>query len=250
MYKTTRLPRPVEPVDVSLLSRTGGRRSTKRRQRDQEDSRATVRADRRVIHVMLVDTHVLMLKALLRVVANFPQVEIVAQMQTTEAMLTFLEKTAVDVVVFGVSIPASVCLQFTHSVGGNHPNLGIVVIQPHLRLETAFTLVKQGIHGLLDEFASEQDLADAISTVASGSSFFNKHARETLISSMSRATFHLTARELEVAVLLRHGTSNFRIAQTLGLKEKTIEAYLTNIYSKLGVNSRVEAMLYLQDLQI
>lgn len=250
MDKTTRLLRPVEPVDVSLLSRTGERLSTKRKQRDQVGSREPAKTDRRVIHAMLVDSHVLMLRALLRVVANFPQVEIVAQMQTTETILTFLEKTAVDVVIFGVSVPASACLQFAHSAGGNHPNLGIVVIQPHLRLETAFTLVKQGIHGLLDEFASEQDLADAISTVASGSTFFNKHVRETLISSMSRATFHLTARELDVAVLLRHGTSNFRIAQTLGLKEKTIEAYLTNIYNKLGVNSRVEAMLYLQDLQI
>jgi len=208
------------------------------------------RTEKQVIQVMLVDTHVLMLRALLRVVATFPDVEIVAQMQTTEAIQSLLEKTAVDVVIFGVSIPASVCLRFTHSVEGNHPNLGIVAIQPHLRLETAFTLVKQGVHGLLDEFASEQDLADAISTVASGSTFLSKHARETLISSMSRASQHLTARELEVAVLLRHGTSNFGIAQTLGLKEKTIEAYLTNIYNKLGVTSRVEAMLSLQDLQI
>lgn len=250
MHKISKLPRPVEPVDVPLLSRTGERRSTKIKQSDQESSRLIAGAEKQVIHVMLVDTHALMLRALLRVVATFPQVEIVAQVQTTEAVLTLLEKTAVDVLVFGVSIPASVCSQFTHAAGRDHPNLGIVVIQPHLRLETAFTLVKQGVHGLLDEFASEQDLADAIYTVASGSTFFSKQAHETLISSMSRATLHLTARELEVAVLLRRGTSNFRIAQTLGLKEKTIEAYLTNIYNKLGVNSRVEATLYLQDLQI
>lgn len=250
MHKITRLACPVEAVEVPLLSQTGEQRSTKRKQSSPESSRLTARTEKQVIHVMLVDTHALMLRALLRVVATFPQVEIVAQMQTTEAMLTFLEKTVVDVVVFGVSIPASACLQFTHSVVRNHPDLGIVVIQPHLRLDTSFTLVKQGVHGLLDEFASEQDLAEAISAVASGSTFLSKHARETLISSMSRAAFHLTARELDVAVLLRHGTSNFRIAQTLGLKEKTIEAYLTNIYNKLGVNSRVEAMLYLHDIQI
>src|SRR5438552_18601011 len=149
MHKITRLARPVEAVDVHPLYRTGEQRSTKIKQSDQESFRLTARTEKQVIHVMLVDTHALMLRALLRVVATFPQVEIVAQTQTTEAMLTFLEKTAVDVVVFGVSIPASACLQFTHSVSGNHPNLGIVVIQLHLRLETAFTLVKQGVHGLL-----------------------------------------------------------------------------------------------------
>lgn len=250
MYKITESPRPVETVNAPLRSRTGEQRSKKIKQRDRESYRFTAKTEKQAINVMLVDTHALMLRALLRVVATFPQVKIVAHLQTTETLLTFLDRTAVDVVVFGVSIPVSACLQFTHSVGGNHPNLGVVVIQPHSRLETAFTLVKQGVHGLLDEFASEQDLADAISTVATGSTFFSKHARETLISSMSRAALHLTARELEVASLLRHGTSNFGIAQTLGLKEKTIEAYLTNIYSKLGVNSRTEAMLSLQDLQV
>lgn len=256
MYKRTKPPRPLEAVNAPLLARTGEQRLKKRKQRKQGDqreqgsSRIAAKPEKQAINVMLVDTHALMLRALLRVVATFPQVKIVGHLQTTEALLTFLERTAVDVVVFGVSIPASACLQFTHAAGGNHPNLGVVVIQPHLRLETAFTLVKQGVHALLDEFASEQDLADAIATVATGSTFFSKHARETLVSSMSRAALHLTARELEVASLLRHGTSNFRIAQALGLKEKTIEAYLTNIYSKLGVNSRMEAMLCLQDLQV
>jgi DNA-binding NarL/FixJ family response regulator len=250
MYKRTKPPRPVEAVNTLLLSRTGELRSPKMKQRAQESYRLAATTKKQAIRVILVDTHALMLRALLRVVATFPQVKVVAHLQTTEAMLTFLERTAVDVVVFGVSIPVSECLQFTHSVGGNHPPLGVVVIQPRLRLETAFTLVEQGVHGLLDEFASEQDLADAISIVATGSTFFSKHASETLISSMSRAALHLTARELEVASLLRHGTSNFRIAQALGLKEKTIEAYLTNIYSKLGVNSRTEAMLCLQDLQV
>jgi DNA-binding NarL/FixJ family response regulator len=202
------------------------------------------------VHIMLVDTHVLMLTALHRVVATFPQVKIVAHTHTVHDVSTRLERKDVDVVVFGVSISVSECLQFINSVGGNHASLGVVVIQPCLRPETAVALIKQGVHGLLDEFASEQDLADAISIVATGSTFFSKHAREMLTSSMSRAAIYLTARELEVASLLMRGESNFRIAQALSLKEKTIEAHLTSIYSKLCVNSRSEAILCLQGLHI
>jgi DNA-binding NarL/FixJ family response regulator len=199
---------------------------------------------------MLVDTHVLMLMALQRVVATFPQVKIVAHLQTIREVPAILEEMEVDVVVFGISIPVSECLRFASIASGSSRNVGIVVIQPHLRPETAFTLVKQGVHGVLDEFASEQDLADAIATVATGSTFFSKHAREILAASMSRAAIYLTPRELEVAALLMRGESNYRIAQALGLKEKTVEAHLTNIYGKLGVNSRTEAIISLQDLRV
>jgi DNA-binding NarL/FixJ family response regulator len=205
---------------------------------------------KQLVHIILVDTHVLMLMALQRVVATFPQVKIMAHLHSVPEVRAHIEGMDVDVIVFGISIPVSECLQVLNYVSRNRPDIGIVMIQPYLRPETALALVKEGVHGLLDEFASEQDLADAISTVATGSAFLSKHAREILTSSMSRAAISLTARELEVASLLMRGESNFRIAQALGLKEKTVEAHLTNIYSKLGVNSRAEAILCLQDLRV
>jgi NarL family two-component system response regulator LiaR len=192
----------------------------------------------------------LMLVALQRMVATFPQVEVIAHLHTIQDVLVLAEKMDVDVVVFGISIPISECLQFTHHMNGNHWGPGIIVIQSSLHPETVHTLVKQGVHGLLDEFASEQDLADAISMVATGHTFLSRHAREMLAVSMSRAAIYLTARELEVASLLMHGSSNFRMAQALRLKEKTVETHLTNIYSKLGVSSRVEAILCLRDLHL
>jgi len=205
---------------------------------------------KRTISILIVDTHVLMLVALQRVVAAFPRVKIAAHLQTLREVVALLERTEVDVVVFGISIPVTECLQFMNVISEISENVGIVVIQPHLRPETAHTLIKQGVHGLLDEFASEQDLADAIATVAMGSTFLSRHARDILATSMSRAALYLTTRELEVAALLLRGESNFRIAYALGLKEKTVEAHLTNIYSKLGVTSRAEAILGLQDLRV
>jgi NarL family two-component system response regulator YdfI len=246
MYKTTA--KPFQSAPFALKVDTTSTRVVK--QAIRGNNKSSLKTDKQAINVLLVDTHILMLTALMRVVATFPQVRIVRHLQTTEEMLAIVERTPVDVVIFGVSIPVSKCLQFTHSMNESHRELGIVIIQPHLRAETALTIVQQGIHGLLDEFASEQDLADAISTVATGSTFFSRYAREILNSSISSAALYLTARELEVVSLLMRGTSNFRIAQSLGLKEKTIEAYLTNIYSKLGVKSRTEAIICLQDLQI
>jgi DNA-binding NarL/FixJ family response regulator len=245
MYKTAKSFQCVPP---SL--RVGKQSANVMKQVIRAGNGLSAKTAKQSINVLLVDTHALMLMALMRVVATFPQVKMIKYLQTTKEMPSFAEKAAVNVVVFGVSISVSECLQFTRSMRESHCEMGIVVIQPHLRLETAFTLVQQGIHGLLDEFASEQDLADAITTVATGSTFFSRHARETLVASTTRTAFYLTSRELEVVELLMRGISNFQIAQSLGLKEKTIETYLTNIYSKLSVSSRTEAIICLQDLQI
>lgn len=245
MYRTTKS-FPSTPLSLNM----GKPPVQVARQVIKDSNRPFLKTERPTINVLLVDTHTLMSMALIRVITTFPHVKVITHLQTTEEMPLFIERAAVDVVVFGVSVPISECLQFTQSMSESRRKPGIVVIQPHLRPETAFTLVQQGIHGLLDEFASEQDLADAITTVATGSSFFSRYARETLNSSITCTASYLTARELEVATLLMSGKSNFRIAQTLGLKEKTIEAYLTNIYSKLGVKSRTEAIICLQNLQV
>jgi two-component system, NarL family, response regulator LiaR len=248
MHKMKNSSQPVEALNAPLSARVGTKAARIIKRAEKEKPFTQIR--KHTIHIILVDTHVLMLMALQRVVASFPQVKIVGHLQTLREVLELVEKVEVDVIVLGISISVSDCLQFTHAVSERFKHLGIVVIQPYLRPETAFTLVKQGVHGLLDESASEQDLADAIATVATGSTFFSKGAREMLAASMSRTAIYLTARELEVASLLMHGESNFRIAQALGLKEKTVEAHLTNIYSKLSVNSRAEAIICLQDLRV
>lgn len=254
MHKTTNSQTPSVEAIGTPLSASGGRQVAKAVKQVSKQivkgEQRTTTVGKQTIHILLIDTHALMLIALQRVVAAFPRVKIVGHLQTLCEVQTLLERMEVDVVVFGISISVTECLQFTNYINEKCRNAGIVVIQPHLRPETAHALVKQGVHGLLDEFASEQDLADAIATVAMGCTFLSKHARDILAASMSRAALYLTVRELEVAALLLRGESNFRIAHALGLKEKTVEAHLTNIYSKLEVTSRAEAILGLQALRV
>ncbi len=204
-----------------------------------------------VLKAILIENHALLLKALERVVSTFSEVEVVISFETFEEVYQNIKRVEADVVVLGISVPVNDCLKLTEFLReAQLTHLELVIIRLKLFPETVQTFVKQGIHGLLDEYASERDLADAISTVAMGSIFLNRHAREVLSTSLSRAAVYLTAREMEVVTLLKKGASNFRIAQVLCLKEKTVEAYLTRIYSKLGVSSRSEAIVSLANLDI
>ena len=203
---------------------------------------------REQVQIILVDTHMLILLALRRVLTAFPHMHITASLSTIHDVLTVKDKMAVQTIVLGPSIPISDCLTLVKQLRELQVLCGIVVIQQGLHPETAHTLVEQGVHALLDESASEQDLAQAIMAASLGNTFWSHRTGSMLAVSMSKAISHLTEREIQVLSRLKYGESNYRIAHVLGLKVKTIEKYLTNIYEKLNVQSRAEAILCLQRL--
>ncbi|MDQ2902247.1 MAG: response regulator transcription factor [Chloroflexota bacterium] len=202
------------------------------------------------IRVIIVDTHTLMLSALRKVVAGFPQTQICISLSTLHNTLVLAKKMQAHVIVLSSSLSVSDCLTFMHLISESQVSVGVVIIQHCLSPETTITLIKQGIQSLLGEDASEEDLAKAITAAATGNTFLDRHARELLNSSVSKVPMHFTIREIEVLSLLNRGESNYRIAYALGLKEKTIEKHLTHIYEKLHISSRSEAILQTQRLSI
>ena len=201
-----------------------------------------------VQHIILVDAHLLLRLALLRVLTTLPQMCVTASLSTMQEVYAALDTATTYTVILGPSIPVADCLQLLEQLRKLHVSCGVVVIQQGLQTETVRTLVEQGVHALLDESASEQDLAQAIQAASLGHIFLSRNARRMLAVSMTRPASHLTEREIQVISRLKCGETNFRIARVLGIKEKTIEKYLTSIYEKLNVHSRAEAILCLQKL--
>jgi DNA-binding NarL/FixJ family response regulator len=198
--------------------------------------------------IILIDVHMLMRLALQRAVTTFFHTCYTASFSSVYDLLTLTEEIAAHTIVLGPSIPLSDCFHLVQQLTEKHISCEIVIIQQDLHPETARMLIAQGVHGLLDESASEEDLAQAITTASYGNIFLSQTlcAMFTLVKPGTKSL--LTEREIQVLARLKHGESNARIAQTLGLKEKTIEKYLTTIYDKLHVHSRAEALLCLQKL--
>lgn len=219
-------------------------------QRKQREGYTYSGSAERTVQVVIVEAHLLMREALRRVAENFAQVSICASLSKIQDVLTILRKVRVDVLLLGSSITASDCLECVNVVRNCSHVPGIVVIQQRLHAETVFPIIRSGVQGLLGEDASERDLERAIEAAASGNTFLGQRAREILDNSVSRISFHFTEREVQVLSLLRSGSSNFHIAQNLGLKEKTVEKHLTHIYEKLHIRSRTEAVLCVQTLCI
>jgi len=204
----------------------------------------------RLIQVVIIDEHLLIREALRQIVESFPQTCVYASLTRVQDILTVIRQDKVHVIILGSSLGICDCLECIQAVRQIQPSPGIVVIQQHLRSETAFPIIKSGIQSLLGEDASARDLAQAIVAAATGSTFLGQRARDILNEHVSRVPLHFTEREMQVLPLLRLGLSNFCIAQRLSLKEKTVEKHLTHIYEKLHIRSRTEAMLRLQTLHI
>ncbi|GHO89560.1 response regulator transcription factor [Dictyobacter formicarum] len=201
-----------------------------------------------VQHIILVDAHRLIRVALQRIIDACPHLHIQASLCRTQQVFTFRDIAAAQVIMLGPSVALSDCLAFIKQIRECHLQCGVVVIQQDLCPETVHMLVEQGVYALLDEQASEQDLIQAITAAAHGDCFLSQSARNMLAVARSRSAGNLTEREIQVLAHLKQGETNFRIANLLGLKEKTIEKYLTTIYDKLNVRSRTEAILCLQKL--
>lgn len=219
-------------------------------QQENSDAKHLNDNSKQTLQVTIIDEHLLIREALHRIIESFPQMHVYAALNRVQDMSSIFKRDKGNVLVLGSSFGACECVEHIQNARQMQPSPGIVVIQQRLHPETAFSLIKSGVHGLLGEDASANDLAHAIRAAAVGSTFLGQRAREILNDRVSSVPLHFTEREMQVLPLLRLGLSNFCIAQRLALKEKTVEKHLTHIYEKLHIRSRTEAMLRLQTLSV
>jgi two-component system response regulator NreC len=134
----------------------------------------------------------------------------------------------------------------------DHPSVGVVVLTVHEDQETIFEAIKAGASGYLPKSATLDDIRSAVKAVAAGGSFldpvqarkllhqFNRYADET--KAAADIYYLLTGREREILALLAEGLTSRQIASQLVISERTVNTHIGNIYRKLHVNNRVDAV--------
>lgn len=137
----------------------------------------------------------------------------------------------------------------------SQPHIRVIVLTMHRSDRYLFEALKAGAHGYILKDASAQQLVRAIREVSDGLSPVDPSLSPRLLSEFRRLATHnelageetsLTDKEKQVLRLVAAGLSNKDIAARLFLAEKTVKNYLTNIFQKLGVTSRVQAAIYAQ----
>ncbi len=202
------------------------------------------------ITVLLVDDHTIVREATAEMVDHQPDMCVVGQAGTGEEAVVLARQVQPDVIVMDIAMPRTDGLEATRRIIAESPESRVLVLTAHEEEDYIIQVLQAGAMGYLFKSVGLDDLLEAIRAVARGDSVLPPAVATVVVRHVAgkrtpvQAGPTLTDREMEVLRLAAKGLTNYDIAQRLYISVRTTEAHLTHIYSKLGVSSRTEAVVY------
>jgi DNA-binding NarL/FixJ family response regulator len=196
------------------------------------------------IRVLLADDHTMFRQGLASVLASYASIEVVAEVPNDADALQLARELSPDVVIMQVQLPVDRAVETLEAMRAfpKPPKVVIVTMFESPRYIRKLTGV--GVSAYLLKTSSSDHLVAAVRAAVFDPGSENTVVgmpREMLEGTQEGADGVLTARELEILLLVARGLSNERIASSLHLSEATVKRHLANVYIKMGVHSRGEA---------
>jgi DNA-binding NarL/FixJ family response regulator len=200
------------------------------------------------IRVHLADDHTMFREGLESILASSGGggIEVVGRSSTGgEDALALIEENKPDVVIAQIDGDLNTAREVLLRIRSCSPDSRIVVLTMFDNLHYLKALSKLGIRAYIHKSSSSKDLLATIDAAS------RESAGENVVISMPRALLErmgeepvgsLSERETEIVVLAARGLSNHQIAQELHISEATVKRHLANVYEKIGVRSRSEAV--------
>jgi DNA-binding NarL/FixJ family response regulator len=204
------------------------------------------------IKILLAEDHVIVREGTRELVQREPDMEVVAEADDGEEAVQLAAKLQPDVVIMDIAMPKLNGIEATKEIKTLCPATAVLILTAYDNDQYIFAFLEAGAAGYLLKTVRGHELIDAIRAVYAGESVLHpKIARKVLSRFMplatkpseERGTELLSERELEVLKLAAKGMSNRDIAEQLFISVRTVQTHLANIFNKLDVGSRTEAIL-------
>jgi DNA-binding NarL/FixJ family response regulator len=211
--------------------------------------------------VVLADDHPLFREGVASLLGRAGGTTLVGEAATGEEAIRLADELVPDVVLMDLKMPGMGGTEATRRIVGRNPHIGVIVVTMFEDDESVFAALKAGARGYVLKDADRGMLVEAIRAVARGEALLGPSvARRVLeqfaeagprepesphtVPSVAPGSFdELTPRELEVLKLITQGLRNREIAARLVISEKTVGNHVSNIFAKLQVHDRSQAML-------
>lgn len=169
--------------------------------------------------------------------------KVVSTYNNCEDALRHLERDRPDIILMDLELPGMNGIEGTQKIKKILPKVDIIVITVHANSELVFQALCAGACGYITKNVGHTKLLDAISEVRNGGAPMSSNIARMVVQSFQRNTNSpLTPRETEVLELLAKGKSYTIIANELFVHKETIKSHIKNIYFKLQVNSKADAI--------
>src|SRR5688500_18125852 len=211
------------------------------------------------IRVLVVEDQPKILKAQIKMLETFEELEIVGEVLSGESGLAKVEEVKPEVSLLDVGLPQMSGIDVTRKVKATHPEIEILIFTIFDEEEKVIEAIMAGAAGYLLKGTPVEKIVEAIKDVKAGGAVIQPNLARALLRAIGTkpATGDkpskedgggkdvvgvLTDRELEILQIIAKGLSNNEAAKALGLSRATIRTHLEHIYEKLDVTNRVEAV--------
>ncbi len=203
------------------------------------------------IRILIADDHTLFRDGLRALFASLPELEVVGEAATGEQVVAQAAALQPDVILVDIQMPGINGIEATRRILHASPHIGIIVVTMFEDNDSVFAAMRAGARGYVLKGADQAEMLRAIRAVASGDALFSAAIAKRMINyfaapmpALPAQIFpELTDREREVLSLIAQGYNNTEIAGRLTLSQKTVRNHVSNIFSKLQVADRAQAIV-------
>ena len=205
------------------------------------------------IRTLLADDHTLFRKGIRTILDQMAGVQVVGEVANGEAAVDLARELVPDVILMDLQMPVMNGIEATRCILKENPHVGIILVTMFDDAESVFSGMRAGARGYVLKEADPAELGRAIAAAHRGEVLLCpiiarrvlNHFQDVPPRELPELPYEdLTHRELEVLQLAAEGLSNKEIAARLVIAEKTVKNHIANIFSKLQVNDRTQAILY------
>jgi DNA-binding NarL/FixJ family response regulator len=203
------------------------------------------------IRVFIADDHTLFRDGLRALFSSIEDVELVGEAADGEKAISGVAEIQPDVVLMDIQMPGLNGIEATRRIVSTSPHVGVIVVTMLEDDDSVFAAMRSGARGYVLKGADQEQMLRTIRSVAAGEALFGSDIAERLMnffSSLEPAAGpeifpELTDREREVLELIAQGKNNPEIARNLVISPKTVRNHVSNIFNKLQVVDRAQAII-------
>ena len=203
------------------------------------------------VRILIADDHPIVREGTREILEQEADLEVVAEAGDGRETISLVEREHPDVAIVDISMPVMNGIEATKGIKRVSPQTAVLVLTAYDDDQYVFAILEAGAAGYLLKNARRSELVEAVRQIANGESVLHPSIAKKLVrrvasekkSAAQPQVDVLTERELEVLGLAAQGLSNREIAKQLVVSPRTVQSHMANIFGKLEVGSRTEAVI-------
>lgn len=201
-----------------------------------------------MIRVLIADDHPIVREGLKRILAETPDIRVVAETSSGDAIREALVRTGAEIILLDICMPGPGFLEVLQLLRRAHPRVRAIVLSMYPEDAYAVRAFRAGAAGYLTKDRTPENLVEAIRRVVAGRKYVSPELAERLAAGppVAGPPAHevLSNREHQVLLLLAAGEPGKRIGARLRLSPKTVSTYRSRVLRKLGVRTTADLVRY------